>query len=585
MLSSLAHFYYHNLFARPLWLLMFFISLMVARVVQYTLYPLASKYVISWIENPPAADLMGYAMPYLCMFAGVVLIVLMAWITRYWYQRKIEEYSKIKISETLQDYVNQQSIQFYARTEPGKIARNIDYIHTGFYQVCLIGIPAIITSVMVALLSAGLLLQINIWLSLSLLVSLILQTIWAFLSTPQLVRASETYANTDSELSGKLNDSLSNFITVKLFAGRHRERMALAPLRRRLFRDGMRNEKADLWFWAPFSYLSDAVTIVGFGISIYLATTGSITIPDAVFGIVAFKTVSDFIFETLLDVPTIIKEYSSARSAWRELVQPIALTDKPGAGTLRVTSGRIDVENLSFRFDDGHDWVLHNFNLTIAPGEKVGIVGLSGNGKTTLARLIMRFYDPQHGAIKIDGTDIRDVTQDSLRRAISFVPQDETMFNRTLAENIGYGRNQATMAQITAAAHQSNSFEFIAKTARKFRTIVGTRGIKLSGGQRQRISIARAFIKNAPILILDEATSALDSQSEDIIQKSLVKLTHGRTCLVIAHRLSTLKHMDRIVVLDGGKIVETGTHAQLISRRHGVYAKLWKMQSCGFIGE
>ncbi len=274
---SLARFYCQNLFARPFWLIMFFGALMFARVVQYTLYPLASKYVISWIENPPAADLMGYAMPYLWMFAGVVLVVLAAWITRYWYQRKIEEFSKIKISETLQDYVNQQSIQFYAQTEPGKIARNIDYIHTGFYQVCLVGIPAIITSTVVTLLSAGLLLQINIWLSAALAVSTILQAIWAFLSTPQLVRASESYADTDSELSGKLNDSLSNFITVKLFAGRTRERLALMHMRRRLYRDGMRNERADLWFWAPFSYLSDCVTIVGFSISIYLATTSTIT--------------------------------------------------------------------------------------------------------------------------------------------------------------------------------------------------------------------------------------------------------------------------------------------------------------------
>lgn len=582
---SLARFYCQNLFARPFWLIMFFGALMFARVVQYTLYPLASKYVIAWIENPPAADLLGYAMPWLWLFAGVVLVVLGAWLMRYWYQRKIEEFSKIKISETLLDYVNRQSIQFYAKTEPGKIARNIDYIHTGFYQVCLVGIPAIITSTVVTLLSAGLLLRINIWLSVALIVSMLMQAAWAWFSTPQLVRASEKYADTDSEVSGKLNDSLSNFITVKLFAGAKREQAALTPVRRRLFRAGMRNERADMWFWAPFSYMSDTVTIVGFGISIYLAMAGAITIPDAVFGIVAFKTVADFIFETLLDIPTIIKAYSSARAAWRELVQPVTLADYPGAGTLRVTAGRIDVDNVSFRFDDGHEWVLRDFNLTIAPGERVGIVGLSGNGKTTLARLIMRFYDPQRGAIKIDGTDIRDVTQDSLRRAIAFVPQDETMFNRTLAENIGYGRDHATNAQITDAAHQSNAYEFIMKTARKFRTVVGTRGIKLSGGQRQRISIARAFVKDAPILILDEATSALDSQSEDVIQKSLAQLTHGRTCLVIAHRLSTLKHMDRIVVLDGGKIVETGTHAQLIGRRRGVYAKLWKMQSCGFIGQ
>ena len=227
---------------------------------------------------------------------------------------------------------------------------------------------------------------------------------------------------------------------------------------------------------------------------------------------------------------------------------------------------------------------MRDFSLTIKPGERVGLVGLSGAGKTTLVNLLMRFYDVDSGNILIDGADIRDVTQNSLRENISFIPQEATMFNRTIRENIAYGNPTATDAQIRNAAIRASAHKFIMTTEKKYDSYVGDRGIKLSGGQRQRIAIARAFLKRSPILVLDEATSALDSETEVAIQKSFETLSRNRTTIAIAHRLSTLRNMDRIVVMDKGRIVESGTHNALLKKR-GLYARLWKMQSGGFLQE
>jgi ABC-type multidrug transport system fused ATPase/permease subunit len=228
--------------------------------------------------------------------------------------------------------------------------------------------------------------------------------------------------------------------------------------------------------------------------------------------------------------------------------------------------------------------VLKDLCLEIKPGERVGIVGQSGAGKTTLVNLLMRFYEPQKGEIFIDGQNIKDVTQNSLRENISFIPQDPTMFNRTIKENIGYGKFGASLKEIRTASKKASADKFIMGTEKGYDSMVGDRGIKLSGGQRQRIAIARAVLKNAPILVLDEATSALDSETELSIQKSFDKLSRGHTTIAIAHRLSTLRNMDRIVVLHEGVVVEQGTHNQLL-RKHGEYYRLWQMQSGGFLQE
>ena len=251
---------------------------------------------------------------------------------------------------------------------------------------------------------------------------------------------------------------------------------------------------------------------------------------------------------------------------------------------LAITDSKIVIDTMSFSHDGNPNPLFKNFSLTIEPGERIGLVGHSGSGKTTLTKILLRFMDVDSGAITIDGQDIKDVTQESLRKNIAYVPQEPMLFHRTLRENIAYGKLDATEKEIEKAATLAHAAEFIEKLPKKYETLVGERGVKLSGGQRQRIAIARAILKDAPILVLDEATSALDSESEKLIQDALSKLMKNRTSIVIAHRLSTVQKMDKIIVLDNGKIIEQGSHKELLDKK-GTYAKLWAHQSGGFLEE
>lgn len=255
-------------------------------------------------------------------------------------------------------------------------------------------------------------------------------------------------------------------------------------------------------------------------------------------------------------------------------------TDKP----LAVEDATIDFSHISFRHEEQKEKLFENFDLKISAGDRVGLVGVSGSGKTTLTKLLLRFADVTAGAIYIDGQDIRDVTQQSLREAIAYVPQESSLFHRSVYDNIAYGRPGASKEEVLKAAKLANADEFIRKLPDGYETMVGERGVKLSGGQRQRIAIARAILKDAPILVLDEATSALDSESEALIQEALGNLMKGRTSIVVAHRLSTIAGLDKIVVLNDGKIVEQGTHAELLARG-GEYQKLWSRQSGAFLDE
>jgi ATP-binding cassette subfamily B multidrug efflux pump len=269
------------------------------------------------------------------------------------------------------------------------------------------------------------------------------------------------------------------------------------------------------------------------------------------------------------------------------LAQPVSITDQPNAQPLQLNQGgKIEFKDVCFSYNQNRN-VIDHFNLSIKPGEKIGIVGRSGAGKSTLIQLLLHFYDIQQGSIEIDGQNIAHVTQDSLRQHIALVTQDTSLLHRTVAENIRYGRNDASDEQFNYAIEKAKVKEFIdtlsdVRGQKGLNAYVGERGVKLSGGQRQRIAIARVFLKDAPILILDEATSALDSEVEAAIQSSLNDLMAGKTVIAIAHRLSTIAKMDRIVVLDQGKIVEQGSHNELLEL-HGIYAQLWQRQTGGFL--
>jgi ABC-type multidrug transport system fused ATPase/permease subunit len=283
-------------------------------------------------------------------------------------------------------------------------------------------------------------------------------------------------------------------------------------------------------------------------------------------------------------IPEFYEQLGAAQESIETLIVPATIQDRPGASTLVVKHGAITFERVAFAYDAGKRGprnIVEDFELYIPPGQRLGLVGPSGAGKTTLMGLLMRMHDVTAGAIRIDSQDIRDVTQASLRAALALIPQDTSLFHRSLLENIRYGRPWATYEEVVRAAHRAHAHEFIAELEHGYHTLVGERGIKLSGGQRQRIAIARAILRDAPILLLDEATSALDSHSEQLIQQAMREAMVGKTVIAIAHRLSTVMDMDRLIVLQRGVIVADGSHSELL-RRGGLYAELWRRQSGRF---
>jgi ABC-type multidrug transport system fused ATPase/permease subunit len=290
--------------------------------------------------------------------------------------------------------------------------------------------------------------------------------------------------------------------------------------------------------------------------------------------------------DRLWDLGNALKKLYEAFADATEMVEilntPHDITDAPNASTLRVAKGAIVFKDVNFSFNESRG-ILSDFNLEIPSHQKVALVGPSGAGKTTITKLMLRFYDVTSGGIYIDNQNIAKATQRSLRNSVAFVPQEPVLFHRTLMDNIRYGRRDATDEEVMEAAKQAHCEEFIAKTPHGYQTYVGERGIKLSGGERQRIAIARAILKDAPILVLDEATSSLDSESESLIQDALEKLMEGKTVIAIAHRLSTVMKMDRIVVIENGAVVTSGTHDELVAHEGGLYKKLWEIQAGGFL--
>ena len=444
-------------------------------------------------------------------------------------------------------------------------------------MLAYVSIYFITVSLVLGSISPLLIVPLLLWLGLFVLAA------WFFI--PRLSRISNQQADARAVMTGRVTDAYTNIQTVKLFAHAGRESQYAKDSMQHFMLTVYKQMRLGTCYEVSIKALSIVLYVGVLGTALWLwlqgrAELGIIAATTAM--ILKLNSIAEFM---MWQTSALFENVGTIQDGMHTLGRPIAIQDAPNAQPLQLTHGAISFKQLSFAYNQRN--IIDDLNLNIRAGEKIGIVGRSGAGKSTLIQLLLRFYQPQQGEICIDGQNIQQVSQDSLRKHIALVTQDTSLLHRSVAENIKYGRPDATDEQMYAAVAKAKAEDFIPELTdlhgqKGYAAYVGERGVKLSGGQRQRIAIARVFLKDAPILILDEATSALDSEVEAAIQTSLNELMQGKTVIAIAHRLSTIAQMDRLIVLDQGRIAEQGTHEELVALG-GIYAQLWQRQTGGFL--
>ncbi len=524
---------------------------------------------------------------YIPLFGGLWLLGEALWRTSMYFLAKLEEYGLNNLAMLAFRRIVGRDYVFYANSFVGTLTRKTLAFSKGFEMFTDTLIFNVTTNIFPIFFAAVILWQYSPWIPL-VLAFWVTGTILIVL--PIIKRRSMLVAlryEASSKVAGRVSDSMTNILAIKSFAKEQVEYSAFGKLVDDFTRKFKKtSDYQNLRIDTLLSVLYVATNICGVFLAIFFAQKLSLQ-PGAVMVVFSYYALVTRIFwdinRTYRNIETSVGE---AAEFTELLLDPPTIQDISGAKPLVVKEAGIQFKDISFKYSDadtGQPLFLDHFNLDIKPRQKVGLVGPSGGGKTTMTKLLLRFVDAQKGSIAIDGQDIKTVTQASLHEVLAYVPQEPLLFHRTLFENIAYGDEKASEKDVMRAAKLAHANEFIERSPQGYKTLVGERGIKLSGGQRQRVAIARAILKKAPILVLDEATSSLDSESEHYIQEGLWELMKEKTALVIAHRLSTIKHLDRIVVLDQGKIVEDGTHAELIEQK-GLYAKLWSRQSGEFLG-
>tara|TARA_R110002020_G_scaffold27559_14_gene88981 strand:+ start:2700 stop:4568 length:1869 start_codon:yes stop_codon:yes gene_type:complete len=483
-------------------------------------------------------------------------------------------------------YLLRQSLSFFSNEFAGRVATKVMQTSLSIREAVMklldvfvfVSVYFVSMIAMVASAEWRLVLPLLLWLAIY--IGLIMHFV------PKLKRISADQADARSAMTGRVVDSYTNISTVKLFSHAGREE-AYAQESMDMFLEAVHRQMRQVTMFESLVYFNNCVLVfIVAAMSIGFWMTGIVSVGSIAVVIGLSLRINGMSQWIMWEVSGFFENVGIVQDGMDMMVKPHDVVDRPGAGAIVARKGAISFENVRFHYGK-QSGVIENLSLSIKPGEKIGLVGRSGAGKTTIVNLLLRFYNLESGRILIDGHDISQVSQDSLRGQVGMVSQDTSLLHRSVRDNIAYGRPDATEAEIIDAARKANALEFIAgledlagRTG--FDAHVGERGVKLSGGQRQRIAIARVFLKDAPILVLDEATSALDSEVEAAIQENLFALMENKTVIAIAHRLSTIAQMDRLVVLDQGEIVETGVHEDLI-RSGGIYADLWSRQSGGFI--
>ncbi len=485
------------------------------------------------------------------------------------------------LNNTCFNYLHQNSYSFFSGNFVGSLVNKVKKYERGFEVVADRIIEDFFRAFLAITFSVTVLAFRNIYLSIALITWCVIYfTVIYFFSIYKLkfdLKKSEL----DTKLTGVLADTITNNLNIKLFSNFDKEEKNFRKINEEHF-------KIRYFSWNLMTYLEVIQGTLMIGVEIimmYLAVKywkmGQLTVGD--FTLIQLYLIG--IFDKLWNMGKHVKAFYEALADADEMTEilttPHEVLDAPSASRLKVNNGQIEFKEVNFGYGTSTG-VFNKFSLKIKAGERIALIGPSGGGKSTIVKLLLRFTDIHSGEINLDGHNIAQVTQDSLRENIALVPQDPILFHRTLMSNIRYGKLNATDEEVINAAKLANAHEFILRQPEGYNTFVGERGIKLSGGERQRIAIARAILKNARILILDEATSSLDSESEQLIQDALKNLMNGKTVIVIAHRLSTIMQMDRIIVLEKGKISEEGKHDELLKAQKGTYQKLWQIQAGGF---
>ena len=479
-------------------------------------------------------------------------------------------------------YVFDHSYNFFQSEFSGRVAGKILETPQAIENVVHTCLHTFLWSFTTLIVSVCLLYVASADLFLGAVVFLILYGVLVAFFTVRIKKLSELGSIERSHVRGRSVDILSNMIMVKFFSRKKYEDSYLIEKLKSTAKTFEQSDIRVFQLWVILEILS-----TGFwGFVIYYTViswlSGDISTGNVAMILPATYQMTEISWRISTEFSNFFQQLGEIEEGMEAISKPHDMMDKEGAKDIQIKQSSIDIRDIHFSYENKQ--VFEGLDLTIPNGQKLGLVGQSGAGKSSLVSLLLRLYDIQSGSIEIDGQNIAEVTQESLRSNIAVIPQDTSLFHRTLMENIRYGRLDATDAEVIAAAKKAHAHGFISDLPNGYDTLVGERGVKLSGGQRQRIAIARAILKDAPILILDEATSALDSESEKAIQESLKDLMEGKTVIAIAHRLSTIAHLDRIIVMEDGHIVEDGTHDDLIKKdRH--YAMLWSMQSGGFLGD
>lgn len=552
--------------------------------LDHTLFPYIFMTVIDKITNMPAdrSGMWSILGPTLWMWGG--LWVMLEFFFRMSGLLQVRAIPKIEadVRMSMFDYVQHHSYRYFNDHMAGTLANKISDMPKGITNIIQLTSGVFLPVLMAILITLGSFLLIQPTFALILLIWVVLHLGICLWFSKGCSHYAHAHAEARSKLSGGIVDSFTNHITLRLFGRQTQEYRHLLNIQK----TEQEKHGESILFVEKMKLVLGVFSMLGPGLGItwfmlYAWQQHIITTGEVVFIFNITWNITMMVWIAGLEFPKLFKEIGICRQSLSVLKDPHDIQDIPGAKPLSFTKGLIVFDHVSFRYNKKNQ-IFEDKTLTIKAGEKVGLVGFSGSGKTTFVNLILRHYDLEKGRILIDGQDISAVTQKSLRQQIALIPQDPSLFHRTIMENLRYGNLEATDLEVYEASKKAHCHEFIMQLSEGYQTMVGERGAKLSGGQRQRIAIARAILKNAPILILDEATSALDSVTEKYIQESLSSLMEGRTTIVVAHRLSTLSGMDRILVFKEGKIIEEGPHEALINK-DGHYAHLWKMQAGGFL--